>query len=388
MKIAIMGFGTVGSGAYESLKNVSDVELVRILARHGRPGYEELDEMITPNIEDIVNDGTIDLVVETIGGIEPAASYVLACLNAGKHVVTANKNLISARFDELMAAAAANGVQLRFTSAVGGGIPWLHNLLRTRRCDEIISIKGIVNGTCNYILDSMADKGVSFDECLKIAQDLGYAEADPSSDIEGTDTLRKTVISSRLAFDTTITEDDIPCYGIDTIDSCDITWMKEKDLTCKLMMTARNTVKGVTACVEPVLLRSDSLESAVKTNNNLITLTAKNLGTQSFYGQGAGSLPTGESVVHDVMDIRDGDKTYVAFGDTAVKCCEDTELHRYYIRHDRMCEHISPLIDEHEEREGIFYCISKPITTAEMHEIGHHRKERGRKLFFARLPEE
>lgn len=388
MKIAIMGFGTVGSGAYESLKNVSDVELVRILARHGRPGYEELDEMITPNIEDIVNDGTIDLVVETIGGIEPAASYVLACLNAGKHVVTANKNLISARFDELMAAAAANGVQLRFTSAVGGGIPWLHNLLRTRRCDEIISIKGIVNGTCNYILDSMADKGVSFDECLKIAQDLGYAEADPSSDIEGTDTLRKTVISSRLAFDTTITEDDIPCYGIDTIDSCDITWMKEKDLTCKLMMTARNTVKGVTACVEPVLLRSDSLESAVKTNNNLITLTAKNLGTQSFYGQGAGSLPTGESVVHDVMDIRDGDKTYAAFGDTAVKCCEDTELHRYYIRHDRMCEHISPLIDEHEEREGIFYCISKPITTAEMHEIGHHRKERGRKLFFARLPEE
>ncbi|MCQ2566787.1 MAG: homoserine dehydrogenase [Mogibacterium sp.] len=388
MKIAIMGFGTVGSGAYESLKNVSDVELVRILARHGRPGYEELDEMITPNIEDIVNDGTIDLVVETIGGIEPAASYVLACLNAGKHVVTANKNLISARFDELMAAAAANGVQLRFTSAVGGGIPWLHNLLRTRRCDEIISIKGIVNGTCNYILDSMADKGVSFDECLKIAQDLGYAEADPSSDIEGTDTLRKTVISSRLAFDTTITEGDIPCYGIDTIDSCDITWMKEKDLTCKLMMTARNTMKGVTACVEPVLLRSDSLESAVKTNNNLITLTAKNLGTQSFYGQGAGSLPTGESVVHDVMDIRDGDKTYAAFGDTAVKCCKDTELHRYYIRHDRMCEHISPLIDEHEEREGIFYCISKPITTAEMHEIGHHRKERGRKLFFARLPEE
>lgn len=388
MKIAIMGFGTVGSGAYESLKNVSDVELVRILARHGRAGYEELDDMITPDIDDIVNDGSIDLVVETIGGIEPAASYVLACLNAGKHVVTANKNLISARFDELMAAATANGVQLRFTSAVGGGIPWLHNLLRTRRCDEIISIKGIVNGTCNYILDSMADKGVSFDECLKIAQDLGYAEADPSSDIEGTDTLRKTVISSRLAFDTMITEDDIPCYGIDTIDSCDITWMKEKDLACRLMMTARNTVKGVTACVEPVLVRNDSLESSVKTNNNLITLTAKNIGTQSFYGQGAGSLPTGESVVQDIIDIRDGDKTYAAFGDMIVKCCEDTDLHRYYIRHDKMCEHISPLIDECEEKNGFFYCISKPITTAEMHKMGHHRKERGRELFFARLPEE
>lgn len=388
MKIAIMGFGTVGSGAYESLKNVSDVELVRILARHGRPGYEELDEMITPNIEDIVNDGSIELVVETIGGIEPAASYVLACLNAGKHVVTANKNLISARFDELMAAAAANGVQLRFTSAVGGGIPWLHNLLRTRRCDEITEIKGIVNGTCNYILDSMFDKGVSFDKCLKIAQDLGYAEADPSSDIEGTDTLRKTVISAKLAFDSAIAEEDIPCYGIDTIDSCDINWMKEKELTCKLMMTARNTAQGVTACVEPVLVRSDSLESAVKTNNNLITLKGKNIGTQSFYGQGAGSLPTGESVVQDVIDIMDGDRTYSSFVNSAVNSCEDNMPHRYYIRHDRMCEHISPLIDTYDEKDGVFYCISKPITAAEMHEIGHHRKERGKPLFFARLPEE
>lgn len=388
MKIAIMGFGTVGSGAYEAAKAAGDIEVVRILARHGRERYEYLNDIITADIDDIAGDPEIELVVESIGGIEPAREYVLKCLRAGKHVVTPNKNLISACYKELMDTAAENGVKLRFTSAVGGGIPWLFNLLRTKRCDKIIRVRGIVNGTCNYILDAMYDKGSDFNEMLKIAQEIGYAEADPSADIEGTDTLRKTVISTNLAFDTAISEADVPCYGIDTIKACDVAYLKKKGLACKLMMKAERTADAVEVFVEPTAFPADSLEANVKLNNNLITLTGKYLGTQSFFGQGAGMYPTGQSVIQDVIDIRDGKAQDIEDnGGSSLKVDNSGAIQRYYIRHDRMCEHIEPLIDTYEEIDGIFYCISKPVQVETMHEMGHHRKEKGKEMFFAALAE-
>ena len=387
MKIAIMGFGTVGSGAYETALNAGGLEVVKILARHGREGYEHLNSIITPDIDDIAGDPEIELVIESMGGIEPAREYVLKCLRAGKHVVTPNKNLISACYRELMDAADANGVKLRFTSAVGGGIPWLFNLLRTKRCDEIVRIRGIVNGTCNYILDAMHDEGSDFGEMLKIAQELGYAEADPSSDIEGTDTLRKTVISTNLAFDAAIKEEDVPCYGIDTIQACDIAYLKKMGLVCKLMMNAEKNGNSIEVYVEPTAFPEGSLEANVKLNNNLITLTAKHIGTQSFFGQGAGMMPTGESVIQDVLDIRDGKQMTVADPKDDIRADNSNAFHRYYIRHDRMCEHIEPLIDTYEEKNGIYYCISKPVTVETMHEMGHHRKEKGKEMFFAALAE-
>jgi homoserine dehydrogenase len=385
MKIAIMGFGTVGSGAYETALNAGGLEVVKILARHGREGYEHLNSIITPDIDDIAGDPEIELVIESMGGIEPAREYVLKCLRAGKHVVTPNKNLISACYRELMAEADANGVKLRFTSAVGGGIPWLFNLLRTKRCDEIVRIRGIVNGTCNYILDAMHDEGSDFGEMLKIAQELGYAEADPSSDIEGTDTLRKTVISTNLAFDAAIKEEDVPCYGIDTIQACDIAYLKKMGLVCKLMMNAEKNGNSIEVYVEPTAFPEGSLEANVKLNNNLITLTAKHIGTQSFFGQGAGMMPTGESVIQDVLDIRDGKQMVIADPKDDIRADNSNAFHRYYIRHDRMCEHIEPLIDTYEEKDGIYYCISKPVTVETMHEMGHHRKEKGKEMFFAAI---
>lgn len=388
MKIAIMGFGTVGSGAYESAKAAGGIEVVRILARHGREGYEYLNDIITPDIEDIAGDPEIELVVESMGGIEPAREYVLKCLRAGKHVVTPNKNLISACYGELMREAEANGVKLRFTSAVGGGIPWLFNLLRTKRCDKILRVRGIVNGTCNYILDAMYDKGSDFNEMLKIAQEIGYAEADPSADIEGTDTLRKTVISTNLAFDTAISESDVPCYGIDTIKACDVAYLKKKGLAVKLMMKAERSDDAVEVFVEPTAFPADSLEANVKLNNNLITLTAKYLGTQSYFGQGAGMMPTGESVIQDVIDIRDDKAQNIENkGINSLKVDNSKAIQKYYIRHDRMCEHIEPLIDTYEEIDGVYYCISKPIPVETMHKMGHHRKERGKEMFFAALAE-
>ena len=387
MKIAIMGFGTVGSGAYETASAAGGIEVVRILARHGREGYEHLNDIITPNIDDIAGDPEIELVVESMGGVEPAREYVLRCLRAGKHVVTPNKNLISACYSELMSEAAANGVKLRFTSAVGGGIPWLFNLLRTKRCDEILQIRGIVNGTCNYILDGMYDKGADFADMLKTAQELGYAEADPSSDIEGTDTLRKTVISTNLAFDAAIKEEDVPCYGIDTIKACDVDYLKRNNLACKLVMKAEKKDGSIEVYVEPTAFATDSLEANVKVNNNLITLTAKDIGTQSFFGQGAGMMPTGQSVIQDVLDIRDGKEQYIESASGEFKADNSKAVHRYYIRHDRMCEHIEPLIDTYEEIDGVYYCISKPVTVEKMHAMGHHRKEKGKEMFFAALAE-
>lgn len=386
MKIAILGFGTVGSGAYEVAGFASDIEVARIFSRRVKKGYEDIADKFTQDINDITGDPEIELVIESMGGVDTAREYVLECLNAGKHVVTPNKNLISACFGELTETAKKNGVQLRFTSTAGGGIPWLYNLLRAKRCDEVTEVRGIVNGTCNYILDAMHENGADFDEMLAVAQELGYAESDPAADIEGMDTRCKTVISTNLAFGTVINEEDVPCYGIDTIKACDIAYLKEKGLVPRLMMNSKLQDGVISVYVEPVAFRETSPEANVKTNNNLITLTAVNVGTLSFFGQGAGMMPTGQSVIQDVIDIKDGIDMYaLAGGNADVKIDNSSAVHRYYIRHDRMCEHIEPLIDNYEEKDGVFYCISKPISVVKMHEMGKHRKEKGREMFFAAL---
>lgn len=387
MKIAIMGFGVVGSGAYEVTKSAADIEVKRILDLQVRPGYEDIADRFTTTITDITGDSEIELVIEAMGGIDVPKKFVLECLNAGKHVVTPNKNLISACYGELMETAARNGVCLRFTPSAGGGIPWLFNLRRTKRCDVIKEVRGIVNGTGNFILDAMHENGAPFEEVLKEAQALGYAERNPAADIEGIDTLRKTVISSNIAFDTTITEDQVPCYGIDTIDACDIEYFNNHGYTCKLMMYSKLNDGRLSAYVEPTLFTAKSLEANVKTNNNLITLVAENAGTLSFFGQGAGSMPTGQSVIEDVIDIRDNIDMIAPVRGADIVVDNDDEIHTYYIRHNRMCEHIAPLIESYEEKDGIYYCISKPISVNQMHQMGHHRKEKGKPMFFACISE-
>ena len=387
MKIAIMGFGTVGSGAYDVAMDAGGIEVVKILDLQIRKGYEHIADKFTTELADITGDPEIELVVEAMGGIDTPKKFVMECLKAGKHVVTPNKNLISACYGELMETAAANGAELRFTAAAGGGIPWLYNLLRTRRCDTIQEVRGIVNGTCNFILDAMHESGADFDEMLAEAKSLGYAEANPAADIEGTDTLRKTVISANFAFGTVIKEDQVPCYGIDTISAADIAYLKDKGLVCRLMMNARCENGVISAYVEPTAFPVTSLEANVKTNNNLITLVGESVGTQSFYGQGAGKLPTGESVVQDILDIREGVRMEIPAASGECRVDNGSAVHRYYIRHNRMCEHIEPFIDTYEEKDGIYYCISRPVSVTEMHAMAQHRKEKGKPMFIAGLAE-
>lgn len=374
MRIAIMGFGTVGCGAYQIARDAKGIEVVKIFSRRLRPEYEPILEedgkigIFTTNPEEIWQDDNVDLVIESMGGIEPAREYVLACLNAGKHVVTPNKNLISACYDELMIAAYENDVKLKFTATAGGGIPWLYNLKRTTRCDTIMEVRGIVNGTCNYILDAMHKEGTAYADILKTAQELGYAEADPSADVEGTDTLRKTVISADVAFNTVLSEDAVPCFGISTISSEDIEWFNKNSYTCKLMMNVKNLGEGrIAAYVEPTLFRNDSFEANVGSNNNLITLVGEKIGTQSYYGQGAGMFPTGESVIQDVFDIMEGGPLVRVQQNMAVIVDNSSEKHSYYVRY------------------GNKHGLTKEISVNEMHHAASLYRMKNMPVFFAAI---
>ncbi len=372
-------------------KSADNVNVKYALVRRMKPEYTTYTDLtFTTNIEDIIKDPEVDLVVESIGGISPAKEYVLQAMNAGKHVVTPNKALVSACYKELHECASANKVELRYTPTAGGGIPWLVNLARTLRCDDIQSVSGIINGTCNYILDAMHALGADFDVMLKKAQELGYAEADPTADIAGFDTMRKAVISSNIAYNTVVSESDILCFGIDKITKADIDFFKKNGYICKLMMNSKLNNQSLSVYVEPTLLPATALEANVKDCYNMVTLKARNMGTQSFYGPGAGSLQTGESVVQDILDIRDGIKqiTPARVNDALYHIDNSSEVHRYYIRHDRMCEHIEPMIESYEEANGVFYCITKPLTVSEVHNMANHRiNEKNRMFFFAGLAE-
>ena len=237
MKTAILGFGTVGRGAYETVcDHVPELTVKRVLDIRVPEGYEDL---VTTDYNDILNDPEIEIVCEAIGGLHPAYEFVSAALRAGKSVVSANKHLICHYYRELHELAAENGAELRFTPSAGGGIPWLYNLRREKRCDNILWLRGIMNGTTNYILDAMQNLGSDFAEVLATAQKLGYAEADPSADIDGLDVRRKCAISASLAFDAVLGEEDVPTFGIRHITKADIDYFTSLGMTCKLLGQAK-----------------------------------------------------------------------------------------------------------------------------------------------------
>ena len=322
MNIGLLGCGVVGGGILDFCAGREDLTVTKVLVRRPRP---DLGALAVTDIADIVNDEAIGIVAEVMGGLHPAYEYICAALKAGKHVVTANKAVISAYYPELTGLARECGVSLRCTAAVGGGIPWLTNLERCKR------LGGIMNGTTNFIMDAMHASPVSFPEILKQAQELGYAEADPSADIDGDDVRRKLTISANIAFDALVQEEDIPMFGIRTVTDGDIRAFKAHGFVCKLLATAKATEGGVCAFIEPTLVDSHDLEAAVPKNFNLITYEAEQLGRQSFYGQGAGRFPTAENVVQDCLTVLSGKRGF--YTDRAVPMfLTSGEAHPYYVR--------------------------------------------------------
>ena len=309
MNIALLGFGTVGSHFYKLCEGRTDLHVAAVLSRRPRP---ELTCTVTADYDEIVRDPSIDIVVEVMGGIEPAYSDLCAAMRAGKHVVTANKQLMCAHFDELTGLAKENGVALRCTAAAGGGIPWLTSLSRAAQLDGIDAVEGILNGTTNYMLSAMTNSGADYAPALKTAQELGYAEADPTADVEGLDARRKLVLSADLAFGVNVKEDDIPCVGISSITAADIAKAKAEGLAYKLIARAEKSGNAVAAFVCPTLFPSSAPEAHTDGTGNLVTLFASRFGKQSFSGAGAGGYPTGSNVLRDCLDIAAGCRSFYA----------------------------------------------------------------------------
>ncbi len=329
MNIGLLGCGVVGGGILDFCAGREDLTVTKVLVRRPRP---DLGALAVTDIADIVSDEAIGIVAEVMGGLHPAYEYICAALKAGKHVVTANKAVISAYYPELTGLARECGVSLRCTAAVGGGIPWLTNLERCKRLDSICELGGIMNGTTNFIMDAMHASPVSFPEILKQAQELGYAEADPSADIDGDDVRRKLTISANIAFDALVQEEDIPMFGIRTVTDGDIRAFKAHGFVCKLLATAKATEGGVCAFIEPTLVDSHDLEAAVPKNFNLITYCGEKVGRHSFFGQGAGRYPTAFNAVEDCLDIVAGKPGFYtqAMKPAPVLC--GGEAHPYYVR--------------------------------------------------------
>ncbi len=300
MNIALLGFGTVGSHVYELAKNRDDVTVSAVLSRRPR---SELDCTVTADFDEIVRDKSIDVVVEVMGGIEPAYSYITAAMRAGKHVVTANKQLMCEHYDELLALAKECGVRLRCTAAAGGGIPWLASLSRLAAVDEITSVDGVLNGTTNYILSAMTADGASYEEALQKAQEEGLAEADPTADVDGLDARRKLVLSANLAFGVSLREEDIPCVGISQIGKRDIRLAKARGLTFKLAAHAERVGGKISAYVCPTLYPESEPEAHLGGVFNFATLRARRVGAQSFSGEGAGGFPTASNVLADCFTV-------------------------------------------------------------------------------------
>ena len=327
MRIGLLGFGVVGRGVYDIVSTRSDMQVKKVLC------LEDIslpDAEAVKNIGDIVGDESIDTVVEAMGGLHPAYEFVRAAIEAGKNVVTSNKALVCTFYDELLPLVKEKGVSFRSTAAVGGGIGWLSELERSRRVQKLRQVGGIMNGTCNYILDNMTRKGLDYDVVLKEAQALGYAEANPSTDVDGIDTWHKVILSSNIAFGVTLDKASVPVAGISRITAADVENFKAHGLVCKLISTGKCENGTYSAYVQPTLVPQGEPEAAVPMNYNLITFIGETSGRMSFFGQGAGRYPTAYNVVQDLVDVLEGKPFYAPYGKKV--SADNSEKLRYYVR--------------------------------------------------------
>lgn len=313
VKAALLGLGTVGSGVYKLIQEQQEemankagapIEIEAVLVHDIHKKREGIDPaLLTDRWEDIINNEEIEIVIEVMGGIEPAKTMILEALNSGKSVVTANKDLVAEYGGGLLDAADNNGVDFLFEAAVGGGIPIIRPLKQCLAANEIDEVVGIVNGTTNYILTKMAEEGMDFEEALAKATELGYAEADPTADIEGLDAGRKIAILASIAFHSRVVFSDVYTEGITKITSKDITYAKELGYAIKLLTAARNTPEGIEAAVYPMLLPKQHPLAAVRDSFNAVFVHGDAVDDAMFYGRGAGQMPTASAVMGDVIDV-------------------------------------------------------------------------------------
>lgn len=316
IKIALLGFGTVAKGIPYLLKENQDkllslegedIVIDKVLVRDNESRQRFINQGFTYNfvteINTILQDPQIDIVVELIGGIEPAKTYLSQALGFGKHIVTANKDLIALHGKELMDLADARGLALFYEGAVAGGIPILRTLSHSFASDKMTRLLGILNGTSNFMLTKMFEEGWSYEQALKKAQELGYAESDPTNDVEGIDTAYKATILSQFGFGMPIDFDDVNYKGISSIRSEDVEVAQEMGFAIKLVADLRETPTGISVDVSPTLISQKHPLAAVNHVMNAVFIESIGIGQSLFYGLGAGQNPTATSVLADIIDI-------------------------------------------------------------------------------------
>lgn len=348
VNIGLIGFGTIGSGVVEIFnKNLPIIEakvnkkvnlkkIVDLDIETDRGVYVNLDQLST-DIKDIMDDPEIEIVIELIGGYNPALNFILEAMKNGKHVVTANKALLAKHWEEIIKSSEENQVRINFEASVGGGIPLLKPLNESLAANNIQSIYGIINGTANYILTKMADEERDFEEVLREAQDKGYAEQDPTFDIEGHDTAQKLIILTILGFGVYVPQDNFHVEGISRITLEDIEFAKQELGCCiKLLAISRIPNGELDLRVHPTLVNEEHLLSSVNDVFNGVYIEGDAVGPVMMYGQGAGMMPTASAVWGDCIDlIMDMDKS-VEYGPentrvTKINSIEDIKS-KYYLR--------------------------------------------------------
>ena len=314
INVALLGLGTVGSGVYKVMQRQqaempqkinTRLNIRRILVRNIAKYQDKIEDpsILTTEYETILEDAQIDLVIELIGGIEPAYTYIRSALEAGKSVVTANKDLIADRGGELFQIAEENHVELRFEASVAGGIPIISPLKNSLAANEIRKIMGIVNGTTNYILSKMTEEGMDYEDALAEATQLGYAEADPTADVEGYDAGRKIAILATIAFHSRVIFRDVYTEGITKITAKDISYARNLGRVIKLIAMAENTSEGIEVKVHPLLIPQNHPLASVSGSYNAVYVDGDAVEDVMFYGRGAGEMPTASAVMGDVFSI-------------------------------------------------------------------------------------
>ncbi len=389
MIISILGHGVVGKGVWEMLQGNPLYTVRNVLVKKG----EKTADFMTESFETVLNDDS-ELVIECMGGIDPAYAFTSKCLEAGKSLISSNKALVAAHGIDLLEIARRKNLSFIFSAACGGAIPILQNLCRARKTDTIERAGGILNGTTNFILDSMDRLGLGFDEALAKAKALGYAEADPTADISGMDTMRKIMLISMVAYDV-LPNSDYDIEGIQSVSAADFSAADKLGCTIRLVGNCGLSESGrLYAYVQPVLCSRGSLLAGIRSNVNLAMYHGKNAGDMSFMGQGAGRYPTASAILRDVSSVTDGQKQLLGEKCLVGFACNDARecTKKFFVRTSSSTfASLSEKIAIEKvlfEEDGKKWAVTKPLTVSAMHRQVSDARRRGLEVFFAELQEE
>ena len=389
MVVSISGHGIVGKGVWDMLQGRSEFTVRNVLVKKG----EKTEPFMVESFDEVWKDDS-ELVIECMGGVDPAFEFASKCIRAGKSFISSNKALVAAHGIELAAMAREEGVAFLFSAACGGAIPILQNLCLARKSDSILWAGGILNGTTNFILDSMDRRGLPFDDALAEARALGYAEADPTADISGMDTMRKIMLISMVAYDV-LPNSDYNLEGIQSVTDKDFSVAKAMGYTIRLMGRCGLSQSGrLYAYVQPVLCPATDIFAGVRKNTNLAQYQGSSSGLMGFSGQGAGRYPTASAILRDVWSVLSGQKQMldykclVGFARNDSAECEKS----FFVRiDDDLAKQLEDRIGIERivrKSDGFSHVITRTVTVRDMHDAVSELRRGGRSIFFAEMKEE